>query len=324
MTPVPMPAIGQLPSYLKGDGQALAARMRRYLEVGETFYVAPHMLDLARGAGESMPDEAIVIEDLPTMAGFMWLPKPLGYMDIRGRFLTTNALVWAAVGGIVEVYMLTDKDDKTDMMNVLLREDLGDAFARLPKFSMSHLAAFQFGQPLPRGVTMATLVDRPDLVSYFRDSEGNLSMFSPEAVDLHGIAKGATTNDKGESTVPVHSTGRDPTSATLLALWRLMQQPIVDLSVLDTPRPLRRQLRRAGLPDQRVTVIELRRREGVPHPEGEGVDWQHRWIVRGHWRKQPCKVEGEWSHRVIWIDPYVKGPEDKPLIMRDRVNALLR
>jgi hypothetical protein len=44
--------------------------------------------------------------------------------------------------------------------------------------------------------------------------------------------------------------------------------------------------------------------------DGEGPDWQYRWITRGHWRNQWYPSLGE--HRQIWIAPYVKGPEDKP------------
>lgn len=39
------------------------------------------------------------------------------------------------------------------------------------------------------------------------------------------------------------------------------------------------------------------------------VDWAWQWAVRGHWRDQPTK-EGT---KLIWIHPYIKGPEDKPL-----------
>src|SRR5262252_772200 len=61
-----------------------------------------------------------------------------------------------------------------------------------------------------------------------------------------------------------------------------------------------------------VRVVELRRREPVATEHGErDVDWSCQWIVRGHWRQQfyPSKH----LNQPIWITPYVKGPEDKPL-----------
>lgn len=62
-----------------------------------------------------------------------------------------------------------------------------------------------------------------------------------------------------------------------------------------------------------VKVIQLRRRESRTHilsETSERVDWNYRWIVNGHWRNQPY-ANGE--HKLIYILPYVKGPEDKPL-----------
>lgn len=62
-----------------------------------------------------------------------------------------------------------------------------------------------------------------------------------------------------------------------------------------------------------VKVIQLRRSESQSNPpsaaEGEQIDWSCRWIVGGHWRNQPYKDE----RKLIYIMPYVKGPEDKPL-----------
>lgn len=45
------------------------------------------------------------------------------------------------------------------------------------------------------------------------------------------------------------------------------------------------------------------------------VEWSKRWIVRGHWRLQPYGPERR-LRRMRWIDPYVKGPDDKPLDTR--------
>lgn len=44
-------------------------------------------------------------------------------------------------------------------------------------------------------------------------------------------------------------------------------------------------------------------------------------IVSGHWREQPCGPNhGE--RRRQWIAPYVKGPRDKPLVLKDTVRVL--
>jgi hypothetical protein len=41
------------------------------------------------------------------------------------------------------------------------------------------------------------------------------------------------------------------------------------------------------------------------------VDWQSRWMVRGHYRNQWYAATK--THRTIWVASYIKGPADKPI-----------
>lgn len=88
--------------------------------------------------------------------------------------------------------------------------------------------------------------------------------------------------------------------------------------------------RRMEIPD-RVTVVALRRVEGHSHGETD-VEWHHRWLVRGHWRWQHVSKNhplaepdpaGGYRARV-WVRPHVKGPEDKPFHLTEKVYALVR
>lgn len=62
-----------------------------------------------------------------------------------------------------------------------------------------------------------------------------------------------------------------------------------------------------------LKVVTLRRMEADRPAGGEYQhrDWQWKWIVDGHWRNQ--WYESEQLHRRIFIESYVKGPDDKPL-----------
>lgn len=78
-----------------------------------------------------------------------------------------------------------------------------------------------------------------------------------------------------------------------------------------------------------ITVASLRRRryESDAEREAESRQFTHRWIVRGHMRNQaigPRNAEGGQQHTRVWIAPYVKGPEDKPLVLKDRVQVWRR
>lgn len=80
---------------------------------------------------------------------------------------------------------------------------------------------------------------------------------------------------------------------------------------------LPRQLRRSGWAkhsEGAVIVVHLRKRApSESHGEQGGApEWSHRWIVRGHWRQQFYPTTN--THRPVFIEPYVKGPEGKPLL----------
>jgi hypothetical protein len=109
---------------------------------------------------------------------------------------------------------------------------------------------------------------------------------------------------------------------TIIAIFNLMGQTVTDTREVDVDRHTAKRARRMNLPG-RVTIIHLRRMEGSRSDHESDVEWQHRWVVRGHWRNQRY---GEHLAEVkrIWIAPFVKGPEDKPLVVTDKVYSLDR
>ncbi len=110
----------------------------------------------------------------------------------------------------------------------------------------------------------------------------------------------------------------------LLATCLLMNQYVSRTERVPQQRHSRKADERAKIEPKPVTVIALRRvhGEGASSGDGEGRDYSHRWIVGGHWRNQwyPSRE----VHRPVWIAPYVKGPDDKPLVLKERVTSLMR
>lgn len=92
-------------------------------------------------------------------------------------------------------------------------------------------------------------------------------------------------------------------------------QSLSERKQLAPPRFTKRRMQRAKIEPGGITVVTLRKRK--QHHEGESnpVDWQNRWMVSGHWRNQ--WFPSLQSHRQIWINQYVKGPEDKPLVIKE-------
>lgn len=99
----------------------------------------------------------------------------------------------------------------------------------------------------------------------------------------------------------------------VVAAWAWMNQRILSVCAGHVERHCRKRIEREhGVSlSSTVKVIQLRRTESQPRSEpGDGAsDWSCRWIVGGHWRNQPYKD----NRKLIYIMPYVKGPEDMPL-----------
>lgn len=103
--------------------------------------------------------------------------------------------------------------------------------------------------------------------------------------------------------------------------WLLMQQRIAIVEEHHPDRASARRLTRQGRKPQLVRVISLR--HPAPHAVSEeGHAYHHRWVVRGHWRKQWYGSQDR--HVPIWISPFVKGPDGAPLLGGEKVYAWTR
>lgn len=108
------------------------------------------------------------------------------------------------------------------------------------------------------------------------------------------------------------------------ALWALMAEPYVSVGAEHTDRARSRRAQRAGLDGAgEIRVVTLRRpRHEQPSESEQAVEWSHRWIVSGHWPHQ--WYPSQQQHRLRYILPHVKGPDDKPLAVKETVFALRR
>lgn len=118
-----------------------------------------------------------------------------------------------------------------------------------------------------------------------------------------------------------------------LAMMRFCWQELLVTEPAEVSRHARRRSLRSVGRDIKFTVLKLRRsRRSGDGETGTGSRLDHRLLVRGHWRNQhypslgaPRTDDGAYnalSHRRIWIDPHVKGPEDAPFVNRHKVIKL--
>jgi hypothetical protein len=113
----------------------------------------------------------------------------------------------------------------------------------------------------------------------------------------------------------------------LAALVLLAAQPLAEHSTvsLTNKSKLRAYRKKSNLPHN-VRLVDVRRtiREAT---DGEGgkVDWSHRWMVGaetgGFWKQVAYGPERS-LRRPQWIMPFIKGPKDKPLILKDTVHVV--
>lgn len=110
----------------------------------------------------------------------------------------------------------------------------------------------------------------------------------------------------------------------LKTLWTLTGQFLTSDAVMSLDRATHRRMVRQDLEPDPVRIVELRRRRSAHDGDGgEGHrDYSHRWMVSGHWRNQ--YLPSVKTHRLQWIAPHVKGPEDKPLVLKETVRAWRR
>ncbi|WP_342314649.1 hypothetical protein LIX17_25725 (plasmid) [Mycobacterium avium subsp. hominissuis] len=114
---------------------------------------------------------------------------------------------------------------------------------------------------------------------------------------------------------------RDPATALtyLLSLAHMIQQErLIDATdqVHRVPGPPNQHGHRRNRRET-VTYLSYYRRSQAASAVPLSRSYNHRWIVRGHWRRQWYPTLQR--HKPIWITDHIAGPEDAPLVVRDKV-----
>jgi len=270
------------------EGEKLRHFLKATFLLAETFAVETDMMELVRYAADSLPDDTVHPWTPPSPQGFVLFPETTTFMSDQQRSpIHIRGIAWYAVHNGVHLMFMSDN---TDIMGELDRARPGTSRSLASRYDMSHIS-FAAQQFVPYDVPVSDIT----VVSAMVDPA------SPNAVDV---------------------TRR--TMRFALAFWHLAQQTVALNEPARVPRHALKRAVRAGLPEHHVTrIVRLRRNSTAQRPEGEGFEWHHRWIVRGHWRQQPCGP-GRTETRPVWIAAYIKGPDDAPLLSSDKVHHLMR
>lgn len=103
----------------------------------------------------------------------------------------------------------------------------------------------------------------------------------------------------------------------------LVNEPLTWSRFERPDRATARRIARGGREPSDVLVITLRRPKVTEsHEEAGARDWSCRWIVNPFWRNQWYPKEQR--HKPKFIHAYVKGPNDKPLVIKNRAYRVSR
>jgi hypothetical protein len=262
----------------------------RCLEEASLWWVTADMIDLIQQAAPMLPPTTLTEDLLPAEVGLVVFEKPLVGRDaeIPDHQVTTDAVVWGRVN--------------------LIEDPLR------PYISLSSYSYRDFGNIIGKVITTAGVplgVQEQCIWSPMGRTDwgfGTDTDTPTYEADIHSRRNESMAEDR-----------RWFASFCLLAA----QRNVAERHELEPPRHVRRRSERRSV-SSTVNLIDVRRRGQSTSPgEGREVNWSHRWIVNGFWRQQPYGP-GRKFRRPQYILPYIKGPQDKPLIVKDRVNVVKR
>lgn len=247
---------------------------------------------------DTLGPEPLHPEDVPTERGFALFESPLHITDVNGETISIAAFCWShqelgggmsragikrgAMGLFVSWY--SDALDESDTSV--------EAYLRLEN---------QDRNPVIR--------TREELVERF--GRYHLVHFTPWP---YGVGYDLS-----------HPAAQNPLRL-VHTFFALSQQRVAVQSPLVPDRAARRRWDREMRAPSTLRVVTLRR--GIEHEtdpeerEVRDVEWSHRWLVTGHWRRIWDAKRQRFRH--VWVRGYVKGPKDKPLVLKDQAYKLVR
>lgn len=260
----------------------------KWLKRAETFDWSPTAIKACQAAAATIPCELTKLKfelTPPSSSGWWWFQEP-----IDGAATTTHKKISAIT------YRWGYELDE---------ERVGKAGLIMTVYVMAN----DLGQMLPVPTTVWAWYESETLHEMLaRISREHDDRYGPGGVYEHAPRVGK------EGTLKLVAN----LSSFFIAACAWMEQKIL----VETSGHVERHARKRAERDHKVSVdkvrvVQLRRAEHRQRDEpaegtAEHVEWTCRWVVSGHWRHQPHGPAKK-ERKLIYISPFVKGPDDKPL-----------
>ena len=301
---------------LPGDGQhrhsgrvtdAVSQAAATVWRVGEPFVLAPAMTAVVAAAAQALDLTGEVITDqvAPCDWGVLFLPEPIYRRGITGQLSALAAITWSPItspsGRLWLVGGWADRGDPHDPHAARIRAAItqrGDLSAMLGPYVLTDIADLPVGVPVP---------SRTDLPH--------------ETGDVHEWE----TSPEGRYVIADQNRSTKVCAAVLYAFWRIAAQPLATVTRPPLDRAARRRAARTKVAHD-TRVVMLRRHHGMTGLDRDSQSpprwrYQVRFVVRGHWRRLYDRHGNPYR---IWINAYLKGPDDAPLMHGEKVAVLAR
>jgi hypothetical protein len=264
------------------------------LMAAEPVYVTGEMQELVFNAMENFNTrETVVPEDFFLRSACVYLEEPFTVIDQQGK-----KVAWRAISWHIEDMTFSQVNGEKEYAEVTKKAIAGEAIEVQVKLGI-------------RFIMWSSIDDEDDYSHTFHEIDSiaktNWLVAHALTLPLEDISRTVDTTGGQDSS----------TLAFVRVMNKLMGERIVTRSRYKAARSLRRHSLRLNLPVSEILVCELRRRSSPSEPTGEKRNFSHRFIVHGFWRRQWYPSLG--MHRQKYIADYVKGPDDKPLIIKQRV-----
>ena len=304
----------------------------RYLAEADLYILTPEMSDVVVAAAQPLTRKHLELvgeDDLPGMTGLVVLPHPVLVRGITGDVGDDRAYTWhcpSQIQGPAGRRRRRLRDVPAVRMSAYV-DSHGPV--RPDSFVSFAAKARAWGTPLPPlfpdGIRCLPLryATTPAQVQTL----GEYAATARAAGDADRERAAALGLDEsrvdGEYRPGQHIDDPDDTFMPrfLYAFWRLCEQRIAAVAHADINHSARALAERAGVPPE-VRVVRLRRSESHRDTHPDGREWHHRWVVRMHKVRQWYPSLDQ--HKVIYRGPYIKGPDDKPLLGGETVRGLVR
>lgn len=300
------------------SAKTMGANLVLGLNKAQTFILTDDMMTLALKAGENVPHTPFTVDDLPSEDGFVILPRPLKTFDIHGKVMTARAFTWITSSvrrvtpwdpegidtpSLILVYFCSKNDWNEDDYLRLEHNEMAEHFLEMPQYQMTHWQPIGFGENWAN----QDLVDKDEYPEY-HEAAAKYAAEHPDAIRGHN----PTVQTMGAW------------SAFMKSFFLLVKQKVAIMHGQSPGRGVLRRMERSALmpEDGMVQVVTLRKERPTSPDEvtdGTPVNWTHRWLVTGHWHPYWVGSGSEKRLEPRWIETYEKGPENKPLIIKDKV-----